>query len=212
MAYSDFTLAKVQETFDLTIEENRRLFINVKGFEPSQRLLTDLNENKPLAIAINSEKARSEFLIAPVLAEVRRQTNYQASLFSGVEFNVDPEQGLKGFCDYILSRSKEQYYITAPVMVIIEAKNENIIAGLGQCIAAMVAAQVFNQRTEPRAQTNPARTIYGAVTTGTNWRFITLSDHLVNIDVDEYYINQIDQILAILLHPLQVEPKLLQTN
>lgn len=200
MAYSDFTLAQVQQTFEVTIEESRRLFAEIAPVQPSQRLLTDLNENKSLAIAINSEKARSEFLIAPILAEVRRQASDQASLFSGVEFTVDPERGLKGFCDYILSRSKEQYYITAPVAIIVEAKNENIIAGLGQCVAAMIAAQLFNQRAEQRIPV-----IYGAVTTGTNWRFITLRDRLLNIDVDEYYINQIDTILAILLQPLKTE-------
>jgi hypothetical protein len=200
MAYSDFTLAQVRETFALAIEESRRLFTDIQPVHPSQRLLADLNENRPLAIAINSEKARSEFLIAPILAEVRRKTNYQCSLFSGVEFTVAPEQGLKGFCDYILSRSKEQYYITTPVAVIVEAKNENIIAGLGQCVAAMVAAQIFNQQTERRIPT-----IYGAITTGTNWKFITLCDRLINIDVDEYYINQIEIILGILLQSLQFE-------
>jgi hypothetical protein len=200
MAYSDFTLAQVQTTFALKIEESRRLFFDISRVQPSDRLLTDLSENKPLAIAINSEKARSEFLIAPILAEVRRKTNYQCSLFSGVEFTVKPEQGLKGFCDYILSRSKEQYYITTPVVIIVEAKNENIIAGLGQCIAAMVAAQIFNQRAEHRIST-----IYGAVTTGTNWKFIILQDSNISIDIDEYYINQLDTILAILLQALQPE-------
>ncbi len=87
--------------------------------------------------------------------------------------------------------------------MIIEAKNENIIAGLGHCIAAMVAAQLFNQRSE-----NGVTTIYGAVTTGTNWKFITLTDAQVAIDLDEYYINQIDKILAILLKPLRPEPVL----
>jgi hypothetical protein len=81
MAYCDFTLAQVQATFGLAIAEDRRLFTALQPIQPSERLLTDLNENKPLAIAINSEKARSEFLIAPILAEVRRQTRYQASLF-----------------------------------------------------------------------------------------------------------------------------------
>jgi hypothetical protein len=200
MAYSDFTLAQVQDTFGLAIAENRRLFADLQPVQPSARLLTDLTENRPLAIAINSEKARSEFLIAPILAEVRRQTHYQASLFSGVEFTVDPALGLKGFCDYILSRSQEQYYITAPVAVIVEAKNENIIAGLGQCIAAMVAAHLFNQRAGREIST-----LYGAVTTGTNWKFITLCHPLVTIDADEYYINQIEMILGILLQPLQGE-------
>ncbi|TVQ12707.1 MAG: hypothetical protein EA368_03435 [Leptolyngbya sp. DLM2.Bin27] len=200
MAYSDFTLATVRSAFDLAIEENRSLFAGLAGVPPSARLQTDLDENRPLAIAINSEKARSEFLIAPILTEVRRQTDSPVSLFSGVEFNVAPDRGLKGFCDYILSRSPEQYYVTAPVAVIIEAKNENIVAGLGQCIAAMVAAMLFNQRSG-----NEVTTIYGAVTTGTNWKFITLTDAQVAIDLDEYYINQIDKILAILLKPLRPE-------
>jgi hypothetical protein len=85
--------------------------------------------------------------------------------------------GLKEFCDYILSRSQEQYYVVAPVAIIVEAKNENIIAGLGQCIAAIVAAQLFNER----AGSEIAK-LYGAVTTGTNWKFMTLSHHQVNID------------------------------
>lgn len=203
MAYSDFTLATVRAAFDLVIEENRSLFAGLAGVPPSARLQIDLAENRPLAIAINSEKARSEFLIAPILTEVRRQIDSPVSLFSGVEFNVASDRGLKGFCDYILSRSPEQYYITAPVAVIIEAKNENIIAGLGQCIAAMVAAQIFNQRAE-----NGVTTIYGAVTTGTNWKFIILRNAQVVIDLDEYYINQIDKILAILLKPLRPEPVL----
>ena len=203
MAYSDFTLATVREAFGLTLEEKRHLFAGLVGVTPSVRLQTDLDENGPLAIAINSEKARSEFLIAPILAEIRRQATSPVSLFSGVEFNVVPEQGLKGFCDYILSRSTEQYYITAPVAVIIEAKNENIIAGLGQCIAAMVAAQIFNQRSG-----NDEASLYGAVTTGTNWKFSTLIGTHVAIDVDEYYINQIDKILAILMQPLCPGPVL----
>lgn len=203
MAYSDFTLATVRAAFDLALEENRSLFAELAGVPPSARLQIDLDENRPLAIAINSEKARSEFLIAPILTEVRRQTDSPVSLFSGVEFNVAPDRGLKGFCDYILSRSPEQYYITAPVAVIIEAKNENIVAGLGQCIAAMVAAMLFNQRSG-----NEVTTIYGAVTTGTNWKFITLTNAQVAIDLDEYYITQIDKILAILLQPLRPEPVL----
>jgi len=85
-------------------------------------------------------------LIAPILTEVRRQVNYQISLFSGTDFNVDLEKGLIGYCDFLLSASKEQFFISAPVITIVEAKNENIIGGLGQCVAEMVAAQIFNQR------------------------------------------------------------------
>jgi len=199
MAYSDFTLAKVREAFSLTFEENRNLFADIPAVSPSDRLKLTLEENIPLAIAINSEKARSEFLIAPILSEVRRQLNYEISLFSGVDFNVEPSQGLNGFCDFILSQNREQYYISAPIMTVIEAKNENIIAGLGQCIAAMLAAQIFNQRSN-----NAIGAIYGIVTTGTTWKFLTLQGNIAAIDSTEYYIKEIDKILGILLNPFQI--------
>jgi hypothetical protein len=198
MAYSDFTLAKVKDVFGLTLDEKQNLFQMVAGVQPSNLLKQILEENLPLATAINSEKARSEFLIAPILSEVRRQLNYRIGLFSGTEFNVDAPQGLSGFCDFIFSASAEQYFISAPVIMIVEAKNENIISGLGQCIAAMVAAQLFNQRAG-----NGLKTIFGVVTTGTNWKFLTLAQATVHIDSIEYYIKEIDKILGIFLQPLQ---------
>lgn len=198
MAYSDFTLAKTKDTFGLLLSETRNLFRTVPGVQPSDLLGRVLEENLVLATAINSEKARSEFLIAPVLSEVRRQMNYRISLFSGTEFNVDPAQGLLGFCDFILSASQEQYFITAPVMTIVEAKNENIIAGLGQCLATMVAAQLFNQRAG-----NEIDIIYGVVTSGTSWKFLTLVGKTAAIDSVEYHINEVDKILGIFLQPLQ---------
>ena len=196
MAYSDFTIDQVQEFFDVALIVNQSLFKNIVEIEPSDRLRLDLDENLPLTIAINSEKARSEFLIAPVLAEVRRKLNYQCSLFSGTEFSVEPERGLSGYCDFILSAGTEQYFISAPIITIVEAKNENISAGLGQCIAEMIAAQQFNLK-----KNHPIDSIYGVVTTGTNWRFLRLREKTVAIDSVEYYINQIDIILAILLQP-----------
>jgi hypothetical protein len=198
MAYSDFTLVKTRNAFGLTLNETRNLFGNVAGVQPSDLLQRVLAENLTLATAINSEKARSEFLIAPILSEVRRQLDYQIGLFSGTEFNVDPAQGLSGFCDFILSASSEQYFISAPVLTVIEAKNENIIAGLGQCAATMVAAQIFNQKAG-----SEIKVIYGAVTTGTSWKFLTLEQNILSIDAIEYYINAVDKILGILLQPFE---------
>lgn len=197
MAYSDFSLSKVKKDFNLTLDETHNLFAGVQERNPSDLLRQTLDEYIPLATAINTEKARSELLIAPILTEVRRQARYQVSLFSGTDFNVDQTKGLVGFCDFILSGSKEQFYISAPVIIVTEAKNENIKGGLGQCIAAMVAAQLFNE-----GAGNEIKTIYGAVTSGTNWRFITLERNDVFIDSTEYYINQVEKILGILLHPI----------
>jgi hypothetical protein len=206
MAYSDFTLQKLKKDFGLQVDEQRNLFAAVEPVAGSDLLNTTLQETVQLAIAINTEKARSEMIITPVLLEVRRQANGQVSLFSGTEFNVNDEKGLVGYCDYILSRSKEQLTINAPVILITEAKNENIKAGLGQCIAGMIAAQQFNQH-EGQAmvsdQVLPIETIYGAVTTGEIWKFLKLFDTTVSIDLTDYYISpNLNKILGILIHGL----------
>jgi len=198
MAYSNFTLAKVKEDFGLTVDETQDLFAGIEAVKPSEILTVTLQEYISLATAIGTEKARSEFLIAPILTEVRRQLNYQVSLFSGTDFNVDIEKGLIGYCDFLLSASREQFFISAPVITIVEAKNENIVGGLGQCVAEMVAAQIFNQQKEIEIPV-----IYGAVTSGTAWRFLTLNKKEVCIDLIEYYINQAEIILAIILKPIQ---------
>ena len=198
MAYSDFSLAMARDNFELTLDESQDLFAAIAPVIPSNRLSDVLEDYIPLATAIATEKARSEFLIAPILAEVRRQYDNQISLFSGSDFSVDPERGLQGFCDYVISASREQLLITAPVLIIVEAQRENIVGGLGQCIASMVAAQTFNAR-----QGKAVPLIYGAVTTGTNWKFLTLKDNTVYIDKVEYYVNQIEKILGILMCPFQ---------
>lgn len=197
MAYNDFTLSKVKKELGLKLDENRNLFAEVEDVFPSEFLRQSLDEYIPLATAINTEKARSEFLIAPILSEVRRQAKQQVSLFSGSDFSVDRDKGLNGYCDFILSRSSEQFEITAPVLTVVEAKNENINSGLGQCIATMFAAQIFNERSG-----NLVKTIYGAVTTGTVWRFLILEGSNVFIDLLEYYIDRVGKLLGILLQPV----------
>jgi len=48
------------------------------------------------------------------------------------------------------------------------------------------------------SEQNSITTIYGVVTTGTNWKFLRLQDQLVEIDLQEYYVSEIEQILGIL--------------
>lgn len=200
MAYSQFSLDRVQTQFELSLQEDRSLFADVTPCQPSALLQQILEEYQALAIAINSEKARSEFIIAPILGDIRRHVSGPISLFSGKEFNVEPAIGLTGFCDFILSKSKEQFFIQAPVLTVVEAKNEDIVGGLGQCIASMVAAQMFNQQKQQEIDC-----IYGCVTTGTNWRFLRLKERELAIDKEEYYIKELAVILAILCLPFMDE-------
>ncbi|WP_375474067.1 hypothetical protein [uncultured Nostoc sp.] len=194
MAYSDFKLIEVIDSFGLIIHESSGLFANVQEQECSDLLSTILKENVDLAVAISSEKARSEMIISPILLEIRRKFNYEISFFSGVDFTVDSQRGLNGFCDFILSLSSEQLLVRSPVVVLVESKNENLRSGLAQCIAEMVAAQLFNER----GGNNQIKAIYGAVTIGTIWQFIKLEGNLVSIDLSEYYIKDIKKILGIL--------------
>ncbi|MEC4817464.1 MAG: hypothetical protein SAK29_29970, partial [Scytonema sp. PMC 1069.18] len=159
----------------------------------SEYLKETLDFNAPIALAINSEKSRSEMIITPILLELKRLYPQKVSLFSGKDFNVDFEKGLNGFCDYLISRSPEQLVITSPVIAVVEAKNENIEAGLGQCMAEMIAAQIFNQRKK-----NLVSQIFGAVTTGSNWKFMRLEEQTIEVDLNEYFLNQIGKILGIL--------------
>jgi hypothetical protein len=186
MAYSDFSLTKFKKNFNITIDEEADLFATVEPIEISEKLTNTLEETTELALAINTEKARSEMIITPILLEVRRKANYQISLFSGTDFNVDVERGLNG-------RSREQLTINAPVLIIVEAKNENIKGGLGQCAAAMLAAQLFNEQ-----EGNEIKTIYGAVTTGDIWKFLKLEGTDIFIDLNNYYIKELNKILGIL--------------
>jgi len=165
MSYSDFTLQTVVKELLLMLNERTNLFAQISESTISDHLVTTLKENIPLALAIHTEKARSELIIAAILVELRKMLNYQISLFSGVEFNVDPQRGLNGVCDFIITRSPEQFFIRAPAIVIVEAKNENIKGGLGQCIAAMLAARVFNAQ-----EGQPIAMVYGAVTSGSVWK------------------------------------------
>ena len=90
MAYSDFTLTRLEQDFSLQIRSERRLFADALPAIISNLLREYLTEYTTLALEIGTEKARSEFLIAPILAEIHRQENRQISLFSGTEFNVAP--------------------------------------------------------------------------------------------------------------------------
>ena len=197
MAYSDFTLTQFRNKFHIKIDENPDLFASIEPLDASDKLTSTLGETMEMALAINTEKARSEMIITPILLEIRRRANYQISLFSGTDFNVDIEKGLNGYCDFIISRSKEQLIINAPIVVIVEAKNENIKSGLGQCAATMLAAHLFNQQQsdEPNCE---IKTIYGAVTTGDIWKFLKLMEGEILIDLNNYYIKELNKILAIL--------------
>lgn len=194
MSYRDFVLTDVEARLGLTLSIEP-LFAGVGEATPRPGFLETLQEGVTLAQGVDSEKARSEFVIAPVLLEFRRLRGNRNAVFSGIEFNVDSGKGLNGYCDFLITRSPRLYIVTAPVIAVAEGKNDNVNSGLGQCIAGMRAAWLFNA-----TKNEPVTQVFGASTTGTHWKFLRLRDTQVTLDADDYFIGDVNKILGILLH------------
>ena len=135
MAYSNFTLNDIEKRLGIEIKSVFGLFESVESVPITPHLAETLRENVPLAIAVSTEKARSELIVSPMLVELRKTLNREISVFSGIEFNVDFEKGLNGVCDFLVSQSSQQLLVHAPIISLVEAKNDNIKSGLPQCIA-----------------------------------------------------------------------------
>jgi len=198
MSDGEFTLSQLESEFSLILQERVEIFKDIKPVTPSQLLREILEENIPLALEIDTEKARSELIIAPIMVELRKHFNRQISFFSGVDFSVEKAKGLTGRCDFIISYSPKQLEVTAPVVALVEAKNDNIKSGIAQCIAEMVAAQIFNQRKQ-----NQIPCIYGVITTGSNWKFLRLIEKKVDIEAGEHFIGDLDGLFGILLEMIE---------
>ena len=193
MPYSSFTLDTVAEAFQLEEIDAAGIFADREPVAPSAHLTEALAKKAPLAIAIGTEKAKSEMIVTDILVELREHFEGRISLFSGIEFTVDAANDLSGVCDFVLSLSPRQFSLKAPVIVLVEAKKDELTVGLGQCVAEMVAAQRFNAE-----KGNEIPYVYGAVTSGTEWLFLKLAGQQLSIDMTAYHIERCDRILGIL--------------
>lgn len=197
MAFSDFRYPDVVAAFGLTERSVGDLFGHVPPVPLSPELTVMLPKNARVGLSINTEKSRSEWLIAPLLGEFFDRHIGFVNVHSGNWYDADPAAGLCGYCDFLLGHGPQSPAIVAPVLVVFEAKNENIFEAYGQCIAGMVGTQRFNRRNG-----RPTPTVYGCSTIGSAWRFLQLTDDVVSIDLTEYGWQQADRILGILTHML----------
>jgi hypothetical protein len=197
VSFQNFSFPQVQQDLGLTVDE-ADLFSHVAVVALREEFSAALTEGTNLALAVDTEKAKPEFIIAPLLLELRRSLGDRFGLFSGVELAVDPVRGLNGVCDFIITKSSRQFILSSPPVAIVEAKNDNLRSGLGQCIASMYAAQLFNQQSADAIES-----VFGVVTTGSAWKFLRLRQDVVALDIKEYYIDNASKILGILTHIVQ---------
>ncbi len=130
-------------------------------------------------VSITSEQARREFLIAPVIRKVCRQTKQSVK----VEYPISVSQWLKGTLDYYFRD-----------LLVIEAKRDNLENGFTQLAAELIALDQWTTSDRP--------ILYGAVTTGNDWRFgmFNRSTRCVTQDLKLYRVpEELGQLVSILV-------------
>jgi hypothetical protein len=192
MSFRDFSFPKVEQDLGLHVRD-ADLFPTAPECPVRDSIAELVRDGAQLALANSTEKAKSEFIIAPVLLELRRLAGGKIALFSGVEWEVDPSRGLAGYCDFIMTRGGSEHVLRAPFVAVVEAKNDLIRTGLGQCIASMYAARISNERTHERS--GP---VFGVVTTGAAWKFLRMEGDDVLLDREEHFIDNLPRIMGIL--------------
>jgi hypothetical protein len=191
MAYTDFTLDTVES--DLGVSQRAGpVFPPLPDAEPPAWLPPQLARGMQLALV--SEKARSEFIVAPVLLAVRELSGNRVAILSGHRLDVDSDRKLAGECDFLLSLADPLPRLRPPLVTVLEAERNDIEGGLGPCAAQMFAARLFNERAG-----GSRRPVYGCVTTGTEWQFLRLDADGLVIDPDRRYVVQLGAVLAALL-------------
>jgi len=189
MPYSSFTLKKIEKTFQLQ-ETVQNLFPNVQPLEISDWLQQTLE--KGACLPLKSEKARSEMIVVPILLEMMEKNHRAITIFSGENLEVDTDKGLNGECDFIISRAIKTYTLQAPILALVEAKQNIVENSMGQCAAQMVGARIFNQ-----SESQPIETIFGCVTNGDVWQFLKLENQTIFIDAKKYFLDNLAQILGV---------------
>ena len=192
MAYSQFKIRDLSSKLGLAIQKGDIIFPEkLPAVTPSAWLQQTLAMSR--RVALTSEKARSELLVSPILMELLSRNDYAFSVLSGINLDADTQQGLNGECDFILSALPNLLDISHPIFALVEAKDNDIDQGIPQCAAQMYGARLYN------AQENaPNDTIWGCVTTGTEWQFLKLSGTEITANTDLYHISQLPILLGIL--------------
>lgn len=189
MSYTDFDISRVRKDLHLEVVV-QKIDWRLDLITPSDWLLKSLEKGEKNAFV--SEKARSEFIVTPILLAAQEISNYEVQIFSGQTLNVEPGIGLTGECDFILSKTKPTPALKSPIVSLVKAKKNDIELGLGQCIAQMFAARIFNRENDEDLQT-----VFGCVTTGEAWQFLKLKENIAIVDSERFYLSEVGKILGV---------------
>jgi hypothetical protein len=186
MAYTSLAYPDVLQQLHLT-QIDQRLFVGVPDWPLNDFQRQWLQRGELITNTNSTKKARSEFLIAPLLLMLHFRDQHPIRIYPGHELTVDAANDLNGVCDFIISRGPQSRYVQAPILAIIEAKNALLTSGYGQCIAVMVAARELILK----AKMPNASVAYGCSSMGIDWYFLHLAGDQTIIDSQLYFISQL---------------------
>ncbi len=168
-------------------KKNERLDLpKFSGEMPTIKDLLGKIEEVLIHISLESEITRREFLIAPIMFEVRHLTNAKLNSEYWIEFNHQ----LKGSLDYFLRDERN--------LLVVEAKNADLTRGFTQLAVEMIALDKSDEAASDL--------IYGAVTTGREWHFGKLNRDTKTISqsIDSFAIpSNLEEIVRILVGILE---------
>lgn len=190
MAYTDFTANDLTRRFGLHFASSD-LFGAAPPLAPSPWLIDTLRKGQ--LMGFGSEKSRSERLVSPILTELCEHNNFAFAVVSGANLDADESRGLRGECDFVLTSTRIQEFITTPIFCITEAKRQDVEQGTIQCAAQLLGARRLNE-----LEDNSLPVLYGCSTTGTEWRFLKLEDNTITLDLPRYYLADLSQLLGVL--------------
>jgi hypothetical protein len=194
MAYSDFTLLELKEQFGLT-DTVSSLFGELPTMEPGSLLTAHLN--RALKLPLRNEKAKSELIVSPILLELVDRNSDFFTFYSGENLPADRARGLVGECDFFISRNTGSFTINMPIVAVIEAKRDNLEAGVDQCAAQLYGASLINQ-----GLGHPISVYYGCVTNAREWLFLKLQHDRYVIDNRRYHLDRLPELLGVFQHIL----------
>ncbi|GAB4204305.1 MAG: hypothetical protein Fur006_59340 [Coleofasciculaceae cyanobacterium] len=148
-----FTIEDILAEFDCTLVRQQLDLPQSNSSFNLELLERELNRNRNRIELVN-ETARREALISPILFEVAELTNQRIN----VEYSIAVNEHFRGTVDY---------YIASGNLVIIEAKQADLVRGFTQLAVELVALDRWTRSDTP--------ILYGMVTTGEDWRFGTFA-------------------------------------
>jgi hypothetical protein len=190
MGYDSFKKLKPTLKKLNLIETDANLFLNALPVEPSDWLLQTLKIAKRLPLT--NEKSKSERVISPILTEIAMCFDKEITFYSGEDLTLDAILDLSGECDFFFAKHARKVVMQAPVVTLVEAKDEDFEYGQAQCTAQMYASQLYNEQ-----EGKPMPFIYGCAVTGDVWKFLRLEGSNLTIDTENYYLVELPKILGI---------------